>query len=47
MPNEIQNPNNKQYDLEERKASFGENVIKFAKTLPVIQSFDIDLTFEL
>ncbi len=35
MTNEIQNPNDKQYDLEERTASFGENVIKFAKTLPI------------
>ncbi len=34
MSNEIQNTNNKKYDLEERTASFGENVIKFTKTLP-------------
>jgi four helix bundle protein len=36
MPNEIQNPNNKnkrEYDLEERTAKFGENVIGFVKTL--------------
>lgn len=38
MPNEIQNPNDKnkkkQYDLEERTARFGEKIIEFAKSLP-------------
>lgn len=34
MPNQIQNPNDKKYDLEERTAIFGEVVIKFVKTLP-------------
>jgi four helix bundle protein len=33
MPNEAQNPNTKKYDLEERTANFGEDVIRFAKTL--------------
>ncbi|OGZ61813.1 MAG: four helix bundle protein [Candidatus Spechtbacteria bacterium RIFCSPLOWO2_02_FULL_38_8] len=33
MTNEIQNPNAKRYDLEERTAKFGEEIIKFAKTL--------------
>lgn len=33
MPNKIQNPNTKVYDLEERTARFGENVIEFAKGL--------------
>ena len=33
MPNQIQNPKNKKYDLEERTAIFGENTIKFIKTL--------------
>ena len=39
----IQNPNNKKYDLEERTAKFGEDIIEFAKsiqknpvTLPII-----------
>jgi len=32
MPKEIQNPNSKKYDFEERTASFGEKVIEFAKT---------------
>ena len=31
--NEIQNPNGKTYDLEERSAKFGEDIIEFAKTL--------------
>jgi hypothetical protein len=34
MSNEVQNPNTKKYDLEERTAIFGEDVIRFAKTLP-------------
>lgn len=35
MTNQIQKPNkNKKYDLKERTAKFGENIIKFAKTLP-------------
>ena len=33
MPNQIQNPNVKKYDLEERTAKFGENIIEFARTL--------------
>jgi four helix bundle protein len=33
MPNQAQKPNDKKYDLEERTAHFGENVIDFAKTL--------------
>lgn len=33
MPNQIKNPNDKKYDLEERTAKFGENVIEFVKTL--------------
>ncbi|MFA6410843.1 MAG: four helix bundle protein [Candidatus Buchananbacteria bacterium] len=33
MPNEIQNPNIKVYDLEERTARFGEAVIDFIKTI--------------
>ena len=31
MSNQIQNPNKKIYDLEERTAKFGENVIEFIK----------------
>ena len=35
MINQAQNPNaNKKYDLEERTAQFGENIIEFAKTIP-------------
>jgi four helix bundle protein len=35
MTNEAQNPNDKRvYDLEERTAQFGENIIDFVKTLP-------------
>jgi len=35
MPNEAQNQNDKkQYDLEERTAKFGEEVIEFVKKLP-------------
>ncbi len=35
MTNEAQNPNDKKvYDLEERTAVFGENIIDFVKTLP-------------
>lgn len=34
MPNQVQNPNNKKvYDLEERTAKFGEDVVKFAMSL--------------
>ncbi len=33
MPSQIQNPNVKTYDLEERTAKFGEDIIEFAKTL--------------
>ena len=35
MPKETQNPNNKKvYDLGERNAKFGEDIIEFVKTLP-------------
>lgn len=35
MPNKIQNPNiKKKYDLEERTAKFGEDIIEFAKNIP-------------
>ena len=35
MSNQIQNPNNKKkYDLIERTAKFGENIIEFVKNLP-------------
>ena len=35
MTNQIQNPNNQRiYDLEERTAKFGEEIIKFAQSLP-------------
>ena len=34
MPNQLQNPNNKKYDLEERTAKFAENIILFAKQIP-------------
>jgi len=33
MPNQIQNQNAKIYDLEERTAKFGENMIEFTKLL--------------
>jgi len=33
MPNQVKNQNEKKYDLEERTARFGENVIDFIKTL--------------
>lgn len=33
MPNQGQNPNVKIYDLEERTAKFGEDIIEFTKTL--------------
>lgn len=33
MSSEVQNKNDKKYDLEERTAKFGEDVIEFAKTL--------------
>ena len=33
MPNQVQNQNEKKYNLEERTARFGENVIDFIKTL--------------
>jgi four helix bundle protein len=33
MTNEIQNPKPHKYDLEERTAKFGENIISFVKTL--------------
>ncbi|HUT96144.1 MAG TPA: four helix bundle protein [Candidatus Paceibacterota bacterium] len=33
MTNETQSSNSKKYDLEERTAKFGENVINFAKTI--------------
>ena len=35
MSNQIQSPNNKKkYDLEERTAKFGEEIIEFTKSLP-------------
>ncbi|PIU46962.1 four helix bundle protein [bacterium (Candidatus Gribaldobacteria) CG07_land_8_20_14_0_80_33_18] len=34
MTNQVQNPNDKKYDLEERTAKFGEEIIEFAKNLP-------------
>ena len=34
MTNQIQNPNDKKYDLVERTAKFGENIIEFCKELP-------------
>ncbi|OGH69237.1 MAG: four helix bundle protein [Candidatus Magasanikbacteria bacterium RIFCSPHIGHO2_01_FULL_47_8] len=34
MPNQIQNSNDKKYDLAERTAKFGEEVIIFLKTVP-------------
>ncbi len=37
MSNEVQNPNTKKYDLEERTANFGEDIIRFAKTIPNTQ----------
>lgn len=33
MQNQVQNQKSKKYDLEERTARFGENIILFAKTL--------------
>jgi len=33
MSNKILNPNDKKYDLQERTAGFGENIIEFAKTI--------------
>ena len=33
MSNQIQNPNDKKYDLQERTARFGEVIIEFAKNL--------------
>jgi len=36
MSNQTQNPNNKKiYDLEERTAKFGEDIIEFTNTLPI------------
>ncbi len=34
MPNQVPMPNEKKYDLEERTAAFGEEVIKFSKKIP-------------
>ena len=34
MTNQTQNPNGKTYDLAERTAVFGENVVEFSKKLP-------------
>ena len=34
MTNQIQNQKSKKYDLEERTAKFGEDIIEFAKSLP-------------
>ncbi len=33
MPNQAQNPNAQKYDLEERTARFGEDIIEFVKSL--------------
>ena len=33
MPNQVQNPNSKIYDLEERTAKFGEEIIDFVRAL--------------
>ena len=33
MSNQVQSPNDKKYDLEERTAKFGENIIEFARSL--------------
>ncbi len=33
MSNQVQNLNAKKYDLEERTAKFGENIIDFARAL--------------
>jgi len=33
MSNQVQNSNGKKYDLEERTARFGENIIEFARSL--------------
>lgn len=35
MPNKLQNPNDKKYDLEERTANFAENIVMFAKEIPI------------
>ncbi len=34
MTNQIQNQNGKKYDLEERTAKFGEDIIEFCQSLP-------------
>ena len=34
MSNQMQNPNGKKYDLAERTAKFGENIITFCQSLP-------------
>ncbi len=34
MTNQIQNQNDKKYDLEERTAKFGENIIEFCQKIP-------------
>ncbi|MDO8443192.1 MAG: four helix bundle protein [bacterium] len=36
MLNQTEKPNNRKYDLEERTAIFGEEIIKFVKSLPDI-----------
>ncbi len=33
MSNQAQNPNSQKYDLEERTAKFGENIIGFTRTI--------------
>ena len=35
MPNQLQNSNDKKYDLEERTARFAENIVMFAKEIPI------------
>jgi four helix bundle protein len=37
MTNQDQNLNNKVYDLEERTAKFGEDIIKFIKTIKIVE----------
>ena len=41
MPNQIQTPNGKRYDLEERTARFGEEIIDFVAKLPKSSVNDI------
>jgi len=36
MPNQVSNPNTKIFNLEERTAKFGEDILKFVKTIKII-----------